>query len=102
MADLIGSCGILGMLRMKDGGVRNILLEAWQKKSRRSQERKPNMGQANRADFSARFFRVRERRSALYSGTFQYKPDHVDRRLCTKYAGRKEGCSWVSADFLWM
>lgn len=29
----------------------------------------------------------------MYINTFQYKPEHVDCRLCTKYAGKKKGCT---------
>ena len=29
----------------------------------------------------------------MYINTFQYKPEHVDCRLCTEYAGKKKGCT---------
>ncbi len=29
----------------------------------------------------------------MYINTFQFKPEHVDCRLCTQYAGKKRGCA---------
>ena len=36
----------------------------------------------------------------MYINTFQYKPEHVDCRLCTKYRGKSMVSSFSSPDWL--
>ncbi len=36
----------------------------------------------------------------MYINTFQYKPEHVDCRLCTEYAGKKKGCTAKTCPWL--
>ena len=36
----------------------------------------------------------------MYINTFQYKPEHVDCRLCTEYAGKKKDCTAKTCPWL--